>query len=179
MLTGVTSETKQNIQLGAGVLCSGFVSATKVISGIIGASRGGGSFTAVPTTRQIPVDGMPTHTVGMEVIDDWIATLNVTLLDTTETAIKLALGAADVTSGVIKARHEIKEEDYEDVYWVGNKAGGGFLAIKLLNARNKSGFNFTIVDKGEGTFSLALIANYSIPTTGEFIVPFEIINVEA
>jgi hypothetical protein len=165
MLTGVTSNTKHNYQLGAGVVCTGF--SNGVISGIIGATRGGGSFTAVPTIRQPEVDGLPDNTKDFKIIDFWVATLTTTIFEATETSIKLALagGSASTSASVttITAKQGIVENAaYADLWWVGDTSDGNKIAIKLSNALGSNGFNFNFVDRGEGTFELQAIAHYSV-----------------
>ncbi len=165
MLTGVTSNTKNNFQLGAGLVCTGFEDG--VISGIIGATRGGGSFTAVPTIRQPEVDGLPDNAKDFKIIDFWVATLTTTIFETTETSIKLALagGSASTSASVttITATQGIvPTASYADLWWVGDTSDGNKIAIKLSNALGSNGFNFNFVDRGEGTFELQAIAHYSV-----------------
>ena len=165
MLTGVTSKTKENYQLGAGVVCTSF--SNGVISGIVGATRGGGSFTAVPTIRQPEIDGLPENTKDFKTIDYWVATLTTTLIEVTETSIRLALagGSASTSESVTTitaTQGIIPSESYTDLWWVGDTSDGNKIAIKLSNALGSNGFNFNFVDRGEGTFELQAIAHYSV-----------------
>ena len=93
-LTGVTEKTPLNLQLNAGVLLKNFDTETDEITdtNIIGATRGGGSFSAVPTVHQATADGVPTNYKGLDRIDEWVVTLNATLIETTPENIKRALG---------------------------------------------------------------------------------------
>ena len=178
LLTGVRSNTKQNIQLGAGVLLSNFTPGSAVTeSDIIGATRGGGSFTATPTYRDLEADGLPQNTKEFNVIDEWVATLNTTMIEASEAGLKLALGGgatstADIASTKITATNTVATADYKDIWWVGDTAGGAKLAIKLANALSKGGLNYTIANKGEGTYAVTLTAHYSITDLGT--APFEI-----
>ena len=165
MLTGVTSKTKENYQLGAGVVCTSFENG--VISGIVGATRGGGSFTAVPTIRQPEIDGLPENTKDFKTIDYWVATLTTTLIEVTETSIRLALagGSASTSESVTTitaTQGIIPSESYTDLWWVGDTSDGNKIAIKLSNALGSNGFNFNFVDRGEGTFELQAIAHYTV-----------------
>ena len=177
MLTGVTSTTKQNIQLGAGVLLTQY-SDGGVVSpdAIIGATRGGGSFTATPTFRQIEADGIPTNLKSFGVIDDYVVTLNTTLIEFKKETLELALPGAKVNTSLnvttITADHAIADSEYKDIWWVGDTADGKKIAIKIKNALNQGGLNFTISNKGEGTFTLALIGHYDL--TDLDTAPFEI-----
>lgn len=178
MLTGVTSTTKENLQLGAGVVLTEYTPGGEVSPGsIIGATRGGGSFTAVPTMRQIDADGIPTNLKDFKVIDDYVVTLNTTLIEFKEEALKLAMPATSSSSSgtakTIKAGHTIASTEYKDIYWVGDKADGGKVVIKIKNALSTSGLNLTITNKGEGTYALTVVGHYDISNLDE--APFEFI----
>jgi len=178
MLTGFTADTKANLQLGAGVLTTAYTEGGSISpTDIIGATRGGGSFTAVPTERGIDIDGIPQNVKGMKAIDDWVATLNCTLVEFKEDNILLALGGGSTatTTGDVttfKCTSEIADADYKDIYWIGDTGDGKQIVIKLKNALNSSGFNMTISNKGEGTYSLTLVGHYDVADLKT--APFEI-----
>ena len=178
ILTGVTSTTKQSLQLGAGVLTTKYTEGGTISEkDIIGATRGGGSFTATPTIRQIEADGLPTYTKGFEVIDEWAVNLTSTLIEFKKEAILTALGggAKATESGQvtkISATNEVADADYKDVFWIGNLADGKKAVIKIKNALSLGGLNFTITNKGEGTYSLNLNGHYEV--TDLETAPFEI-----
>ena len=177
-LTGVTTDTKKNLQLGAGVVTTEYTEGGTISSSaIIGATRGGGSFAAVPTIRQIEADGLPTYTKDFETIDDWAATLNTTMIEFKKDAVLLALGGgakATVSGQVTKitASHEITTDQYKDIFWIGNLMDGRKAVIKLKNALSLAGFNLTITNKGEGTYAVTLTAHYDIADLDT--APFEI-----
>lgn len=178
MLTGFTADTKQNIQLGAGVLTTSYIQGGTISpTDIIGATKGGGSFTAVPTERTIDADGIPANVKGMRVIDDWVVTLNTTLIEFKKDDILLALGGGSTatTTGDVttfKCTSEISDADYKDIYWIGDTGDGKQIVIKIKNALNTGGLNFTITNKGEGSYSLALIGHYDASDLNT--APFEI-----
>ena len=182
MKTGLTSNTITNLQLNAGVLLTSYTKGEDIdAADIIGATRGGGSFTAVPTVHQVAVDGAPTYVKGLERVDDWVVTLNTTMLEFSDEGIARALGAGvsktesgsgttkDVT---FKVDRTIKDAEYKDIYWVGDLSNGQNVVIKLKNALNISGFSLTVSDRGEGTYPLALIAHYTVDDLET--APFEI-----
>lgn len=177
-LTGVTTNTKKNLQLGAGVFTTEYTEGGTISSSaIIGATRGGGSFAAVPTIRQIEADGLPTYTKDFEVIDEWTATLNTTMIEFKKDAVLLALGggAKATESGQvtkITASKEITAEQYKDIFWIGNLMDGRKAVIKLKNALSLSGFNLTITNKGEGTYAVTLTGHYDLEDLDT--APFEI-----
>lgn len=182
MKTGLTERTIQNLQLNAGVLCTTYSKGTPIDEeDIIGATRGGGSFTAVPTIHQAAVDGAPTYTVGLERVDDWVVTLNVTMVEMSDEAISRAFGVGVSKTGTAStdttftAKRTVNSTDYKDIYWVGDMSNGQNVVIKLKNALNTGGFNLTITDRGEGTYALALIGHFAITDldTAPFEVTFE------
>ena len=179
MKTGLTERTITNLQLNAGVLLKTYTKGEDIdADDIIGATRGGGSFTAVPTVHQVAVDGAPTYVKGLERVDDWVVTLNVTMVECNPDAVKMAFGVGatlDDTSTAdakITAKNTVATADYSDVYWVGDLSNGQNVVIKLKNALNTGGFNLTFSDRGEGTYALALIAHYSVTDLEN--APFEI-----
>ena len=175
MLTGVTSTTKENLQLGAGVLCTAYAE-TLQPSNIISATRGGGSFAAVPTFRNIEADGIPSNMVDFKVIDEWSVTLNVTLIEFKQETLMLALGNASTNNKTITANNTISTSCFKDVYWIGDMADGTKIVIKIKNALNTSGLNITISNKGEGSFALTLTGHYALADLAAGTAPFEIIR---
>lgn len=180
--TGLTDRTIVNLQLNAGVLLTAYTKGTEIEEDdIIGATRGGGSFTAVPTVHQAAVDGAPTYTKGLERVDDWVVTLNATMLEVNDEAISRALGVGVVKSEtgsgttkdtVFTVKRTVNDADYKDLYWVGDLSNGQNVVIKIKNALNTSGFNLTFKDRGEGTYALALIGHF---TTADLdTAPFEL-----
>ena len=180
--TGLTDRTIVNLQLNAGVLLTKYTKGTDINEDdIIGATRGGGSFTAVPTVHQAAVDGAPTYTKGLERVDDWVITLNATMVEVSDEAISRALGVGvtktETGSGATKdtvftVKRTVNDDDYKDLYWVGDLSNGQNVVIKIKNALNTSGFNLTFTDRGEGTYALALIGHFTVDDLDT--APFEL-----
>lgn len=180
--TGLTDRTIVNLQLNAGVLLTTYTKGTDIDENdIIGATRGGGSFTAVPTVHQAAVDGAPTYTKGLERVDDWVITLNATMVELNDDAVSRALGVGVVKtetgSGTTKdttftVKRTVNDADYKDLYWVGDLSNGQNVVIKIKNALNTSGFNLTFSDRGEGTYALALIGHFTVDDLDT--APFEL-----
>lgn len=180
MLTGLTDRTPTKLQLDAGVLVSAYTKGSPIsVNNIIGATRGGGSFSVVPTTHTIAVDGAPDNTKGLERVDGFVVTLNATMIEFNENTLKTAIGAgasvARQTNGDVKitADHTLRNTDYRDLYWIGSLSSGLNVVIKIVNAKNTGGLTVTYSDNGEGTFPLALVGNYDINALET--APFEII----
>lgn len=178
--TGLTDRTIVNLQLNAGVLLTSYTKGVDIEEDdIIGATRGGGSFTAVPTVHQAAVDGAPTYTKGLERVDDWVITLNATMVELNDDAVSRALGVGVVKTGdgstqdtTFTVKRTVNDADYKDLYWVGDLSNGQNVVIKIKNALNTSGLNLTFSDRGEGTYALALIGHF---TTADLdTAPFEL-----
>lgn len=177
--TGLTDRTITNLQLNAGVLLTKYTKGSPINEeNILGATRGGGSFTAVPTVHQAAVDGAPTYTKGLERVDDWVVTLNATMLEVNDEAISRALGVGVVKTGgdtadtVFTVKRTVNDADYKDLYWVGDLSNGQNVVIKIKNALNTSGLNLTFTDRGEGTYALALIGHFTVDDLDT--APFEL-----
>lgn len=185
LLTGLTQRTVENLQLNVGVLTTAYTKGGTISpSDIIGATRGGGSFTVVPTMHQVSVDGAPTYVKGLERIDDFVVTLSTTLIEYTPGSLKLALGggASAETSGTtgdttITATRVISASDYSDIYWIGDTSDGAHIVIRLKNGLNNSGLSLTFNDRGEGTYAISIIGHYDISDLDT--APFEIIRESA
>lgn len=178
--TGLTERTIKNLQLNAGVLLSSYTRGGAIDEdNIIGATRGGGSFNAVPELHQAAVDGAPTYTKGLERCDGWNVNLTFTMVEFTAPAIIRALGAGassnvvETTDTKITAVTNILATDYKDVYWVGDTSDGKNVVILVKNAMNTAGLSLTASDKGEGTFGLTLQGHHAVDNLGA--APFEII----
>ena len=177
MKTGLTSRTIESLQLNAGVLLTAYTKGEDIAEeDILGATRGGGSFTAVPTMHQAAVDGAPTYVVGLERCDDWVVTLNATMVELNDEAITRALGVGVTKTGttdkVFTVKNTVNATDFKDLFWVGDLSNGQNVVIKIKNALNTGGLNLTFSDRGEGTYALALIGHYTVSDLET--APFEI-----
>ena len=185
MITGLTSLTKKNIQLDAGALYKNFVPATDTpataSAKLIGATEGGATLAIVPEVRQIAVDGAKGPTKGFEVIDSWTATLSATMKEVKADTVKLALGAATVTTSTSPANYDkiVPDADFDDadyltnITWIGKIIGSANpVMIVLKNALCLNGFNMSAADKAEGAFDIVLTAHYDVASLDEVPVEF-------
>lgn len=193
MITGLRPATFQNLQLNAGVFLSGFdwssitdaaaleeavLTALESDQGVLGATRGGGTFQCTPSTRTIEADGMRYPFKGSTVNDMWTIKLTTTLLEPNAENFKRALMCADVaTEGnvtTLTVRTAIEDSDYiPKICWIGDTSEG-FVLIELDNALNLTGANFTFTDKGEGTLPVEFQAHQA-DLTSQDEAPFRIV----
>ena len=80
----------------------------------------------------------------------------------TFTSIRLSLGAADIVDGKVIPRRSVKLTDFSDVWWVGDRADGGMVAIRLMNALSTGGFSLQTTKNGKGQVSMELTGHVSI-----------------
>ena len=78
---------------------------------------------------------------------------------------RLALGAADIdgsdTTKIIP-RRDLKQSDFTDLWWVGDKADGGLVAVQLKNALSTSGFSLKTTKNGKGQIDTEFTGHVSI-----------------
>lgn len=186
MFTGLTSNTAKHLQLDAGAFLVDYdiktdtwetAKATK----LLGATSGGGSFSAVPTIRKIEVDGAKGAVKGLQEIDDWVVTLTANVKEITADSIKLSLAAAtakevDTPAGYthIQPKAELELEDYhENMTWVGRLSGSNNpVIIVVKNALATNGLTISFADKNEGVIPITVTGHYDPDKLDE--PPFDI-----
>ena len=77
----------------------------------------------------------------------------------------------------ITPRRDLKQTDFSDeLWWVGDRADGGMVAVKLINALSTAGFTLQTTKNGKGQISLTLTGHVSINT--QEVVPMEFYSTE-
>lgn len=167
--TKIPQDTFSELQLNAGVLLKTFDPANPVEpkdEDIICATTGGINASCVPTYSDMgaDVDNCPVNMMELKNLDSWTCKMSFTSLGTSAESIKLALGAADIDadSNAIIPRRDLKQTDFSDVWWVGDRADGGMVAICLKNALSTGGFTLQTTKNGKGQVSVELTGHVSI-----------------
>lgn len=167
--TKIPQNTFTELQLDVGVLLKTFdpdAGAEPADEDIICATTGGINVSCVPTYSDFgeDVDNCPTNMMELKHLDSWECKMSFTSLGTSAESIHLALGAADIdaASGAIKPRRDLKQTDFSDVWWVGDRADGGLVAVCLLNALSTGGFTLQTTKNGKGQVSVELTGHVSI-----------------
>lgn len=166
----IPESTFDDLQLDAGVLLKTFDPSTAAApqdTEIICATTGGINATCVPTYSDFgeDVDNCPNGLKELKHLDSWECKLAFTALGTSPEAIRLALGSADVDkvdTTKITPRADIAQTDFSDLWWVGDKADGGLVAIQLKNALSTGGFSLQTTKNGKGQISVELTGHVSI-----------------
>lgn len=191
----IRAETFNKLQLNAGIflknldyssiadasaLKTAIASAITAGTTILGATRGGGTFTVTRELRTPEIDGMRYPFKGSDFVDSVDANLSTTLVEVTPSNIVDTLGSATATTSgkktTIKMHTAIDpSSDYiSTLTWVGDLADGQLVAITLKNAINTADFSLTFTDKGEGTLAAEFHARQaSVLDYDE--APFEIV----
>lgn len=164
----VDLESFGEFQADAGVLLNSFDPSDPSLdeSAIICATTGGINPTCTPTYSDwgSDVDNCPNDTKEMKRLDGWACGLGFTALNATAQMIRLALGAADISadSGKITPRRDLKDTDFSDIWWVGDRTDGGMVAICLKNALSTAGFSLQTTKNGKGQIAVTLTGHVSI-----------------
>lgn len=171
----------KELQLGAGVLLNSFEPNTGAMTmdAIKGATTGGIKFAATPTFIDFgeDIDNCPKNTKELKEIDAWDIKMSGNFVSVNAKNIQSMMAAADSAGNKITPR-DLKPEDFEDLWWVGDYSdknggeNGGFVAIHMKNALSTGGFQIQTADKGKGQFAFEYTAFYSINNIDE--VPFEV-----
>lgn len=170
MFTVIPESTFEEMQLDAGVLLKTFdpSNPTKPAdSAIICATTGGITASCVPEFSDLgeDVDNCPVNMKELKHLDSWTCTLGFTSLGVSPANIKLALGAADIDgtdTTKIVPRRNLAQTDFTDLWWVGDRADGGMVAIQLKNALSTEGFSLTTTKAGKGQVAVTLTGHVSI-----------------
>lgn len=151
---------------------------------IICATTGGINPSCVPTYSDFgeDVDNVPNNMKEFKHLDGWECKISTTGLGTSPELIKLALGAADIdgtNTSKIVPRRDLEQTDFSDIWWVGDRADGGCVAIQLKNALSTGGFSLQTTKNGKGQVAIELTGHVSIEAQNVVPMAFYSIDPEA
>lgn len=177
--TVIPESAFQGLQMDAGILLKRFnpASPTFLDADIICATTGGINPSCVPTFSDLgeDVDNVPVNMMEYKHLDSWECKISTTSLGTTPELIKMALGCADIdgsNSSKIIPRADLAQSDFTDIWWVGDRADGGFVAIQLKNALSTGGFSLQTTKNGKGQIALEITGHVSIQAQKEVPMVF-------
>lgn len=178
MFTVIPQSTFEEMQMDAGVLLYNFDPANPSApddEDIICATTGGINPTCTAEYSDLgeDVDNCPNNMKELKHLDGWNCGLSFTSIGTSPQGIRLALGAADINeeTGKITPRRNLSQDDFDDIWWVGDRADGGMVAIRLINALSTEGFSLQTTKSGKGQTSVTLTGHVSIDA--QDVVPME------
>jgi hypothetical protein len=179
--TQIPEDTFETLQMNAGILATDFDPATGTVDDedILGATSGGISFADAITFIDLgeDIDNCPKNMKELKQIDQREVTMSGTFV-TVKTATAKMLAIADVSGNKVTPRNDLLAADFSDIWFIGDYsdkntgATAGFLAIKLKDALNTSGFALQTGDKAKGQFAFTFTGHYSIEA--QDTVPYEI-----
>ena len=184
----VASDAFESLQLDAGVLLSSYDLAAPYTApadaNIIATTTGGISVTCVPTYSDFgaDVDNVPNNMMEFKHLDGWDCGMSFSSIKFNAANIAWSLGAADTANATtptgakkITPRRDLVQTDFKDIWWVGDKADGGVVAIKLMNALSTGGLNIQTTKNGKGTNAITLTGHVSIDA--QDTMPMEIYDI--
>lgn len=186
----ISSTAFDEFQLDAGMILNKFDVTGKTAiqdADIVCATTGGITASAKPTFSDYgsDVDNCPSNVLELKRIDEWEAKISFTALSVTEEAIKTALSSADITDvsdgdstigKKLSPKNALDTSDFSDIWWVGDKSDGGFVAVRLMNALSNTGFSLKTTKKGKGQLSVEMLGHYSMAS--QDVVPIEFYVIE-
>lgn len=178
--TQIPVETFKQLQINAGMLLNKFNPATSPAEeDKLGATTGGINFTAAPTYSDFgeDIDNCPKNTLELKRQDDVEVKMSGTFVTINTESCKRLIGAADISTedpNKIIPRRDLKLEDFQDLYWVGDYGAtdGSYILIHIMNALNTGGFQLQSTDKAKGQFAFEFTGHYSM--SAQDVVPYEI-----
>jgi len=173
----------ETLQINAGVVASDFDPATGELENadILGATTGGIQFTATPQFEDFgsDVDNCPENTKQLKVLVDYDVHMTGNFVSVSQATAKLLVGAATLTaaSGKITPKADLADADFTDLWFIGDygdrTGNGGFIAIKLIDALNVTGFSLQTQKANKGQFAFDFQGHYDL-TDENRTPPFEI-----
>lgn len=167
--TVIPQSTFNALQLDAGILLKTFNPASPDVKDedIICATTGGINPVCKANYSDFgeDVDNCPNNMKELKHLDSWDCTMAFTALGTSTELIRMTLGAADIDgtdATKIVPRADLKQTDFSSIWWVGDKADGGFVAIQLLNALSTEGFSLKTSKNAKGQIAVTLMGHVSI-----------------
>ncbi len=151
----------------------------------LGPTRGGGSFKATGTIRDIEFDGSRGKSKNAQVIEDINASLSVTVLDTTMATLALAMPYAtyDSSAGTITAKVAnvgiIPTSAYlTNVVLFAKTISGQYKKITLYSAMSEGDFSFEAKPKGEAEIGLEFTAHWdALDDTKDLFLVEDVANI--
>lgn len=173
--TRIPEDTFAGLQLDAGILLKNFNPAAPNVqdADIICATTGGINPQCIATysDQGEDIDNCPRNMKELKKLDGWDCKIATTALGVDVETLRLSLGAADIAGKRVVPRRELKQTDFNGLWWVGDRADGGFVAIKLLNALSTGGFSLQTTKNGKGQIAMELTGHVSIDAQN--VVPMQ------
>ena len=182
--TQIPVDTFETLQMNAGIIAKEFDPATGEVSGLLGATTGGLSFSDSMSFTDLgeDIDNCPKNMMELKMLDQHDVKISGTLVTMKAETAHMLAATADVDSEDethIVPRNDLDiTKDFQNIWLIGDYsskndgAGAGFIAIHLMNALNTGGFQIKTSDKAKGQFAFEFTGHYSM--NAQDTVPYEL-----
>lgn len=177
--TKIPQDTFNALQLDAGVILTNFDPSNPVEPAdqdILCATTGGVTITCTPTFSDLgeDIDNVPSNMMELMHLDGWDCSIATTSIGTSLEMLRWALGSADITAAQnkVKPRKDLSQTDFQTIWWVGDRADGGTVAVKLLNGLSTSGMSLTTSKNGKGQTAITISGHMSINAQNDMPMEF-------
>lgn len=186
--TVIPQNTFSQIQMDVGVLLYNFdptaADPTPADADIICATTGGIQASCTPTYSNFAedIDNLNGEYKEFKHLDGWACELSTTAVSISPEMVRMALGAADVdetNTAKIIPRRDLQQSDFRDIWWVGDKIDGGWVAVKIKNALATSGFSIQTTKNGKGQFAFTIAGHMSLQEQSVVPMEFYVVDAEA
>lgn len=164
MVTNLTTVQIENIQINEAVVYADYGETTERV---LGPSRGGGEFTVDNKIRNIETDYSKGPEVGLQVLEEQLAKLKVTILDMSQSNLALAIpGCVVEQDGSITNGENgvISDAGYlKNITAFCKLINGKYKKIQIFNAMHEGGLTIKAVPKAEGELSYEFNGHF-LPT---------------
>ena len=165
------------IQENAGILVGSFDPSTREYNDILGSTTAGIQVSDVPSYVDWgdDIDNCPKNALELKKIESREVKCSGTFVSLDKDGIQRNIGASDVDSNNsirIIPCNELKTTDFKTIWFVCDYGVGGFIAVKLMNTLNTSGFQIQTGDKAKGQFAFEFTCHTSIEEPD--VVPYEV-----
>lgn len=170
----IPANTFKTLQMNAGILCKDFDPETGEFKDIIGATNGGITIEATPEFKDHSegIDNCPKNMLELKTLENWECKVSGDYVNASPEMIKALLGSASLVDNHITLRNSLSEDDFQDIWFVGDYGESGYLAVFLSNALNTKGFSSKSENNDHSKFSFEYQGHYSISNQDK--VPLDI-----
>ena len=186
--TTISNDAFDTLQLDAGVVLTSFDPGNPAPPSndeILATTTGGIEVTCKPTYSDLAedVDNAQNGLKEYMHLDSWDCSIKFTSLKFNATNTKWALGSADIVNGTgykkIVPRRNLSQSDFSDIWWVGDKANGGAVAVRLMNAISSNGLSIKTEKNGKGQSEQTISGHPSVENPDEVAMEFFDIDADA
>lgn len=183
--TVISEDAMDTLQLDAGVLLSNFDPSNPVrpkSEDIVATTTGGINPVCNASYEDMgeDVDNVPNNMMEFKKLTGWDCSMSFSSIKFNAENTRWSLGAADIKEESnyrkIVPRRDLKQTDFQDIWWVGDKTNGGAYAVRLMNALSTGGLSIQTTKNGKGTNAVTLTGHVSI--NAQDVVPMEFYDID-